>query len=179
MSNDFSFTSKIENLLGLTVDITLNNKKCLTGNIFTINPKANIIVLINTSSNNNNSFSISIVNIIEIKKIELSADQIDIKADELCVNDLKYIKDKEKRNLEKDNLIKKADTEPNFKRGLEVYEALSKLYRCSYDGKKILLDDIGCYIEEPFKMSNLYCKDEKIRERLEKMISFSIKKKNK
>ena len=178
MSEESPFLSKIENLLGLTVEITLNNKTKIIGNIFTLNPKSKIIILVN-KQNDNENFNISIINIIEIKKIELSKNQIDINVDDLCQNNLNYIKDKEKRNLEKDILIKRAETEPNFKRGLDVYEALSKFYKCSYDGKRIVLDEIGCYIEEPFRLKHLYCEDENNRDRLEKIISSAIKKKNK
>ena len=176
MSEELKFNSKIENLLGLTVDILLTNNKKISGYIFTINEKSKIIILINKNKENKN-FNITIINIFEIKKIELSKEQIDINIDELYEISLKNIKEKEKRNLEKDNLLKRAETEPNFKRGFEIYENLSKFYKCSYDGKKIILEDIGSYIEEPFKLKNLYCNDEKNKEKLEKIISFCIKKK--
>ena len=178
MSDELQFLSKMENLLGLTVEITMNNNTKIIGNIFTYNSQAKIIILVNKQKENDNT-NVSIINMLEIKKIELSKKQIDINVDELCNNDLNYIKDKEKRNLEKDILIKRAETEPNFKRGLDVYEALSKFYKCSYDGKRIVLDEIGCYIEEPFRLKHLYCEDENNRERLEKIISSAIKKKNK
>ena len=55
----------------------------------------------------------------------------------------------------------------------------TQFYKCSYDGKRIVLDEIGCYIEEPFRLKHLYCEDENNRERLEKIISSAIKKKNK
>ena len=176
MSGESRFSSKIENLLGLTVEITLNDTLKLIGNIFTINQNSNIIILINKKKENKN-YNISIVNIIEIKKIELANNQIDINIDELCKNDLKYIKEKDKENLEKDNLIKKVEIEPNFKKGLEIYEILSKYFKCSYDGKKIIINDINCYIEEPFRVKNLFCEDEELRKRIEKLMFFKAKQK--
>ena len=176
MSEELKFNSKIENLLGLTVEIVLNNNKKIKGDVFTINEKSKIIILINKNKENK-KFNISMININEIKKIELSKEQMDINTENLCQNDLVNIKVKEKRNLEKDNLLRRGETEPNFKRGLEIYENISKFFRCSYDGKKITLEDFDSYIEEPFKLINLYCKDEKNKQKLEKIISSSIKKK--
>ena len=176
MSDESGFTSKIENLLGLTVEISLNNNKKIIGNIFTINPNSQILILVYKNKENDN-FNVSIINMLEIKKLELSKNQIDINVDILSQNDLNYIKEKERTNLEKDNLIKRAETEPNFKRGLEVYEALSKFYKCSYDGKQIIIDDIGCHIEEPFRLKNIFCQNENDRERLENIITFAIKRK--
>ena len=178
MSRESTFSSKIENLLGLTVDITLNNNVKIIGNVFTLNPNSKIIILVN-KKNENKNYNISIINIIEIKKIELSKNQIDINIDDLCHIDLKNIKEKDKNNLEKDNLIKRAETEPNFKKGFELYEELSKFYNCSYDGKKIIINEINCIIEEPFSYKNLYCENEKYRKQIEKIISFRIKNKNK
>ena len=178
MSRESRFSSKIENLLVLTVEITLNNNIKIIGNIYTINQNSNIIILIN-KKNENKNYNISIVNIIEIKKIELTKNQIDVNIDELGKNDLKSIKEKDKENLEKDNLIKRAEIEPNFKKGLEIYEILSKYYKCSYDGKKIIINDINSYIEEPFRYKNLFCEDEEQRKRIEKLMSFKGKKKNK
>ena len=175
MSNQSLFNSKIENLLGLTVDITMNNNKKLIGNIFTLNPKSKIIILVNKKKGNEN-YNILIINITEIKKIELSKNQLDINLDELCQNDLNYVEKKEKINIEKDNLLKRIETEPNFKRGFEIYENLSKFYKCSFDGKKIIIEDFNCYIEEPFRLKNLYCENEKNREIIEKIISFESKK---
>ena len=178
MSEELKFTSKIENLLGLTVEIQLNNNKKIIGNIFTINNKSRILILINKNKENDN-FNVLMINILEIKKIELSKNQIDINIDDLCHNDVNNIKEKEKRNLEKDNLMKRAETEPNFKRGLEIYEALSKYYKCSYDGNKIIINDNNCYIEEPFRIKNLFCQNENDRERIENIISVTSKKKKK
>ena len=175
MFEESSFISKIENLLELTVDITLNNNKKIVGKIFTLNPKSKIIILAYKQKGYEN-FNISIINITEIKKIQLSKNQLDINLENLLQNDLIYIKEKEKRNLEKDNLLKRAETEPNFKKGLELYEALSNFYKCSYEEGKIVIDDIHCYIEEPFRIKNIFCKDENNRKRIEKIISFGIKK---
>ena len=54
MSEESPFLSKIENLLGLTVEITLNNKTKIIGNIFTLNPKSKIIILVNKQNDNEN-----------------------------------------------------------------------------------------------------------------------------
>ena len=62
--------------------------------------------------------------------------QINIKVDELFLTNLNNIKEKERINLEKDNLIKRIETEPNYKKGLDIFKTLSKFYNCSYDGKK-------------------------------------------
>ena len=176
MSDQSVFTSKIENLLGLTVDITMNNNKKIIGNIFSLNIKSKIIILVNKKKGNEN-YNITIINITEIKKIELSKNQLDINLDELSQNDLAHIKKKEKINIEKDNLLKRIETEPNFKRGFDIYENLSKFYKCSFDGKKILIEDFCCYIEEPFRLKNLFCQNEKDREIIEKLISFEPKNK--
>ena len=172
MSEGSLFSSKIENLLGLTVEVTLNNNKKIIGNFYTINPESRLIILAYKKSEYEN-FKISLINITEIKKIELSKNQIDLNFEELYQIDLKYIKEKEKKNLEKDNLLKRAETEPNFKKGLELYKILSKFYDCSYDGTKIIIGDNNCYIEEPFRLKNLHCEDENKREKIE-MVAFGI-----
>ena len=172
MSEQSPFSSNIENLLGLTVEIVLNNNKKIKGNIFTLNPKSKLIILVNKQKDNEN-FNVSIINIIEIKKIELAKNQLDLNIEELCQNDLNHIKEKEKRNLEKDNILKRAETEPNFKKGLEIYKTLSKFYNCSYDGTKIIIGDNNCYIEEPFRLKNLHCKDDNKREKIE-IVAFGI-----
>ena len=156
----------------LTVEITLNNNKKIIGNIYTLNQESKLIILAYKKSEYEN-FKISLINITEIKKIELSKNQIDLNFEELYQIDLKYIKEKEKKNLEKDNLLKRAETEPNFKKGLELYKTLSKFYDCSYDGTKIIIGDNNCYIEEPFRLKNLHCEDENKREKIE-MVAFGI-----
>ena len=52
-------------------------------------------------------------------------------------------------------------TEPYFKGVFEIYEKLSKFYKCSFDGKKILIEDFCFYIEEPFRLKNLYFQNKK------------------
>ena len=106
----------------------------------------------------------------QIKKIELSKNQINIKTNDLLQVDLNYLKEKEKINLENDNLMKRIETEPNFKKGLDIYKTLSKFYNCSYDGNKIILEGINCYIEEPFKKQNIFCADNKLKRQLESLI---------
>ena len=101
--------------------------------------------------------------------------QEEIDISELMKIDTNKVEDNEKRNVSKDILIKKAETEPNFEKGLNIYEALSKLYKCTYDGKKIVLDDIDSYIEAPFHLNNLHCDDEDNKQRLSKIISSVLK----
>ena len=169
MKDEVKSISNIEKLLGLTVDILLDNKTKLSGNIFTLNQKSKMIILIN-KNNETNNYNISFINMMQIKKIELSKNQINIKTNDLLQVDLNYIKEKEKINLENDNLMKRIETEPNFKKGLDIYKTLSKFYNCSYDGNKIILEGINCYIEEPFKRQNIYCSDNKLKRQLESLI---------
>ena len=70
MEEEIKFIPNIEKLLGLTVDITLFNNK-ISGNIFTLNQKSKTIILIN-QKNENENFNITFVNMLQIKKIELS-----------------------------------------------------------------------------------------------------------
>lgn len=156
MEDEAKFIPNIENLLGLTVDITLSNKTKISGNIYTLNQKSKMLILIN-KKNENDNFNITFVNMLQIQKIDLSKKQINIKVDELYLTNLNNIKEKERINLEKDNLIKRIETEPNYKKGLDIYKTLSKFYNCSYDGKKIVIKGIDCYIEEPFKPQNINC----------------------
>ena len=149
MEDEAKFIPNIENLLGLTVDITLSNKTKISGNIYTLNQKSKMLILIN-KKNEHDNFNITFVNMLQIQKIDLSKKQINIKVDELYLTNLNNIKEKERINLEKDNLIKRIETEPNYKKGLDIYKTLSKFYNCSYDGKKIVIKGIDCYIEEPF-----------------------------
>ena len=169
MNEEMKVIPDIEKLLGLTVDITLNNKTKYSGNIFTINQKAKMIILIN-KKNEKDNFAITFINILEIKKIELSKNQINIKVDELYQTDLNHIKEKERINLEEDNHIKRIEIEPNYKKGFDIYKTLSKYYNCSYDGKKIIISEINCCIEEPFKLQNIQCNDIKIKKKLESLI---------
>ena len=169
MEDEAKFIPNIENLLGLTVDITLSNKTKVIGNIYTLNQKSKMLILIN-KKNENDNFNITFVNMLQIQKIDLSKKQINIKVDELYLTNLNNIKEKERINLEKDNLIKRIETEPNYKKGLDIYKTLSKFYNCSYDGKKIVIKGIDCYIEEPFKPQNINCNNNKIKEKLVSLI---------
>ena len=180
MEDEAKFIPNIENLLGLTVDITLSNKTKISGNIYTLNQKSKMLILnigfwfkINENidkKNENDNFNITFVNMLQIQKIDLSKKQINIKVDELYLTNLNNIKEKERINLEKDNLIKRIETEPNYKKGLDIYKTLSKFYNCSYDGKKIVIKGIDCYIEEPFKPQNINCNNNKIKEKLVSLI---------
>ena len=167
MNEEMKFIPNIEKLLGLTVDITLFNNNKICGNIYTLNQKSKTLILINQKNEN---YNITFVNMLQIKKIELSKNQININANELYQTDLKYIKEKERINLENDNLLKRIETEPNFKKGLDMYKTLSKIYNCSYDGNKIIFKGIDCFIEEPFKINNINCKDNKFKEKLKSII---------
>ena len=169
MDEEIKFIPNIEKLLGLTVDITLFNNNKICGNVYTLNQKSKTLILIN-QKNENENYNITFVNMLQIKKIELSKNQININANELYQTDLKYIKEKERINLENDNLLKRIETEPNFKKGLDIYKTLSKIYNCSYDGNKIIFKGIDCYIEEPFKINNINCKDNKFKEKLKSII---------
>ena len=169
MNEEMKFIPNIEKLLGLTVDITLFNNNKICGNIYTLNQKSKTLILIN-QKNENENYNITFVNMLQIKKIELSKNQININANELYQTDLKYIKEKERINLENDNLLKRIETEPNFKKGLDMYKTLSKIYNCSYDGNKIIFKGIDCFIEEPFKINNINCKDNKFKEKLKSII---------
>ena len=169
MEDEAKFIPNIENLLGLTVDITLSNKTKISGNIYTLNQKSKMLILIN-KKNENDNFNITFVNMLQIQKIDLSKEQINIKVDELYLTNLNNIKEKERINLEKDNLIKRIETEQNYKKGLDIYKTLSKFYNCSYDGKKIVIKGIDCYIEEPFKPQNINCNNNKIKEKLVSLI---------
>ena len=169
MEDEAKFIPNIENLLGLTVDITLSNKTKISGNIYTLNQKSKMLILIN-KKNENDNFNITFVNMLQIQKIDLSKKQINIKVDELYLTNLNNIKEKERINLEKDNLIKRIETEPNYKKGLDIYKTLSKFYNCSYDGKKIVIKGIDCYIKEPFKPQNINCNNNKLKETLVSLI---------
>ena len=169
MEEEIKFIPNIEKLLGLTVDITLFNNNKICGNIYTLNQKSKTIILIN-QKNENENFNITFVNMLQIKKIELSKNQININVNELYQTDLKYIKEKERINLENDNLEKRIETEPNFKKGLDMYKTLSKIYNCSFEGNKIIFKGIDCYIEEPFKVQNIICTDNKFKEKLKSII---------
>ena len=164
--------------IGLTVEVILNNGIKIYGNIFTYVKKINLLVIVN-KENENSDLTSYYINISQIANITLCKEQKVIDSNELMTINLNKILDNEKRNISKDMLIKKAETEPNFERGLNVYEALSKLYKCTYDGKKIVLDDIDCYIEAPFRLNNLHCDDEDNKERLSSIIAGVIKNSSK
>ena len=92
---------------------------------------------------------------LQIQKIELSNNQINIKVDELYQTDLNNIKEKERINLEEDNLMKRIETEPYFKKGLDIYKTLSKFYTCKYDGKKIVIEEGYRLFENQYSRANL------------------------
>lgn len=162
--------------IGMTVDLSFNKSNIkLTGNIMSIIKTSNLIVLVSKGKEKDSNLTSYIINIAQIKSIELSKVQEEIDISELMKIDTNKVEDNEKRNVSKDILIKKAETEPNFEKGLNIYEALSKLYKCTYDGKKIVLDDIDSYIEAPFHLNNLHCDDEDNKQRLSKIISSVLK----
>ena len=169
MNESNKFISNVEKLLGLTIDLTLNNNTKFSGVIYTLNQNSKMIILINRKSDNEN-FNITFINMLQIKKIELSKNQLNIKVDDLYPSSINNVQEKERRNLDEDNLMRRIEIEPNFKKGLDLYKILSKFYNCSYDGKKITLEGIDCFIEEPFKVQNIKCNNPKLREKLESLI---------
>ena len=169
MNESNKFISNVEKLLGLTIDLTLNNNTKFSGVIYTLNQNSKMIILINRKSDNDN-FNITFINILQIKKIELSKNQLNIKVDDLYPSSINNVQEKEKRNLDEDNLMRRIEIEPNFKKGFYLYKILSKFYNCSYDGKKIILEGIDCFIEEPFKVQNINCNNPKLRKKIESLI---------
>ena len=169
MNESNKFISNVEKLLGLTIDLTLNNNTKFSGVIYTLNQVSKMIILINRKSDNDN-FNITFINMLQIKKIELSKNQLNIKVDDLYPSSINNVQEKEKRNLDEDNLMRRIEIEPNFKKGFDLYKILSKFYNCSYDGKKIILEGIDCFIEEPFKMQNINCNNPKLRKKIESLI---------
>lgn len=163
------------NAIGMTVDIAFERSRTkIRGNIFTVIKEANILVLM--SKENDVLFS-NLINISEIKSITLAKEQVDVNTEELMKVNLNEVVLNERRNLSKDILIKKAETEPNFEKGLNIYEALSKLYHCSYDGKRIVLDEVDAFIEAPFHLNNLHCEDEENLKRLSRIVQTALKMK--
>ena len=169
MNESNKFISNVEKLLGLTIDLTLNNNTKFSGVIYTLNQNSKMIILINRKSDNDN-FNITFINMLQIKKIELSKNQLNIKVDDLYPSSINNVQEKEKRNLDEDNLMRRIEIEPNFKKGFDLYKILSKFYNCSYDGKKIILEGIDCFIEEPFKVQNINCNNPKLRKKIESLI---------
>ena len=169
MNESNKFISNVEKLLGLTIDLTLNNNTKFSGVIYTLNQNSKMIILINRKSDNDN-FNITFINMLQIKKIELSKNQLNIKVDDLYPSSINNVQEKEKRNLDEDNLMRRIEIEPNFKIGFDLYKILSKFYNCSYDGKKIILEGIDCFIEEPFKVQNINCNNPKLRKKIESLI---------
>ena len=169
MNESNKFISNVEKLLGLTIDLTLNNNTKFSGVIYTLNQNSKMIILINRKSDNDN-FNITFINMLQIKKIELSKNQLNIKVDDLYPSSINNVQEKERRNLDKDNLMRRIEIEPNFKKGFDLYKILSKFYNCSYDGKKIILEGIDCFIEEPFKVQNINCNNPKLRKKIESLI---------
>ena len=169
MNEENKFIPNVEKLLGLTVDLTLNNNRKFSGVIYTLNQKSKMIILINRKNEKDN-LNVTFINMLQVKKIELSKNQINIKADDLYQSSINNAQEKERINLEEDNLKKRIETDPNFKKGLDIYKNLSKFYNCSYDGKKIILEGIDCFIEEPFKLKNINCNNPKLRKKLESLI---------
>lgn len=165
--------------IGQIVEITFkkNNNK-IKGEIYTVIPDKNILVLLTKKSISDDPNPLAIIiNTKEIASITLSKETLKIDNENIIKVDIDKILDNEKRNLSKDILIKKAETEPYFRKGLNVYEELSKFYKCSYDGKRIVLDEIDAYIEEPFRLKNLHCEDEDTQKFLSKMVAAALKNK--
>ena len=169
MNGENQFFHNVEKLLGLTVDITLKNNNKFSGVIYTINQNSKMLILINKKSENDN-LNVEFINMLQIKKIELTKNQLNIKADDLYQTNINKIQEKERKNLDEDNFMKRIELEPNFKKGLDIYKNLSKFYNCSFDGKKIILEGIECFIEEPFKSQNINCNNSKLRKKIESLI---------
>ena len=169
MNGENQFIPNVEKLLGLTVDITLKNNNKFSGVIYTLNQNSKMLILINKRKENDN-LNIAFINMLQIKKIELAKNQLNIKADDLYQTNINKIQEKERKNLDEDNFMKRIELEPNFKKGLDIYKNLSKFYNCSFDGKKIILEGIECFIEEPFKSQNINCNNPKLRKKIESLI---------
>ena len=75
MNESNKFISNVEKLLGLTIDLTLNNNTKFSGVIYTLNQNSKMIILINRKSDNDN-INITFINMLQIKKIELSKNQL-------------------------------------------------------------------------------------------------------
>ena len=163
MNGEIQFIPNVEKLLGLTVDITLKNNNKFSGVIYTLNQNSKMLIL-------TINLNIAFITMLQIKKIELAKNQLNIKADDLYQTNINKIQEKERKNLDEDNFMKRIELEPNFKKGLDIYKNLSKFYNCSFDGKKIILEGIECFIEEPFKSQNINCNNPKLRKKIESLI---------
>lgn len=176
--NDNTLASLTENniakIIGLTVDITITNTT-LTGIIFSIIREANLLLLLMKGKEEDNMASV-FINTKQITNIQISQMQLEIPFDDLMKAEMSKVYENERNNISKDDLRKKAAIEPNFEKGLNVYEALSKMYKCTYEGKKIILDELDAYIEAPFHLNNLHCEDEEVLKRLSKIVSGALKK---
>lgn len=88
---------------------------------------------------------------------------------------MEKILNNERKNLEKNTLLKRADQKNNvfnktYQKGLAIYEKLSKLYKCSYDNSKIILEELDAYIDIPFNVESIKCEDSNTKKRLVKMV---------
>ncbi|MCQ2819242.1 MAG: hypothetical protein MJ252_18420 [archaeon] len=169
----------LKKCLDQVVEISFKNSPLtLKGQLYSIIESSNIIVILSKRPDADESNPLShIINLTQVSKITLIKEDSTINKQYLINVDMDKIMDSEKRNLSKDILIKKADTEPYFAKGLKIYEELSKLYKCSFDGKRIVLDEVDSYIEEPFRLKNLHCEDEAAYKHLSKIVAAALKAK--
>ena len=94
--------------IGMTVELSFNKSNIkLTGNIMSIIKTSNLIVLVSRGKEKDSNLTSYIINIEQIKSIELSKVQEEIDISELMKIDTNKVEDNEKRNVSKDILIKK------------------------------------------------------------------------
>lgn len=92
---------------------------------------------------------------------------------------LDKVLEKERMNVEKRVLFKRSNKSNTFykayERGYAIYDKLSKIFSLKFTGSSIIFQDLDAYIDMPFKVTDLKCKDEKMNSYLTKLINDCIK----
>mgnify|MGYP003304882386 CR=1 FL=1 len=117
----------LKKCLGQTVEISfIKSPIKLKGEIYTVLESKNLMVLVSKKENSDDTNPIShVINLSQVKSIKLIKEEEGANKQNIINVDIEKILDNERRNLSKDMLIKKAETEQYFEKGLTIYEQLS------------------------------------------------------
>ncbi len=125
--------SQISKIIGLTVDVKMKySDEIIEGVIFSLIKANNMLILL--KKDDADQISSYIINLEYLSDIKVSNSNIEVDFQELMNPNLDKILENERKNVEKDSLLKKsekdkdnAESQKIYQQGFAIYEKLSKL----------------------------------------------------
>jgi len=120
----------ITKVIGLTVDIKMiGSDEIITGFVYTFLKSNNMLILLRKEIND--QITSFIINLNYLSEIKISNTTIEVNFDELITPNVEKIFENERKNSEKDSLLKKSERNniesQVYQTGFAIYEKLSKL----------------------------------------------------